>query len=105
LLRSLDECKPGKHPWTGDGSEPGFEIGTSAQFLMVRSMDDGRTWTNPENLTRKLKQEAWWLLDEGRGAGYPSLTRVGTDHIGIVYEAGQLHLVFEKLSLDELLRP
>ncbi len=54
--------KPGKHQWTGDGSEPGYEIGKSAQLLMVRSRDDGRTWSRPENLTRKLKQEAWWLL-------------------------------------------
>lgn len=54
--------KPGKHQWTGDGSEPGYEIGKSAQLLMVRSRDDGRTWSKPENLTRKLKQEAWWLL-------------------------------------------
>jgi sialidase-1 len=252
--------KPGKHQWRGDGSEPGFAIGTSAQFLMVRSKDDGLTWSKPENLTRKLKKEAWWLvapspqqgiqladgtlvmpaqgrdeqgkefstlmtsndhganwavatpaysggsecqavqlgdgslmlnmrnergrfravfttrdlgatwqphathantliepdcngsllrvdyqksgemkhvllfanphtqkerthqtiqvsfddgrtwprshhllLDEGRGAGYPSLTRVDEDHVGIVYEGSQAHLVFEKLSLDELL--
>ena len=54
--------KPGKHQWSGDGSEPGYEIGKSAQFLMVRSQDDGRTWSQPENLTRKLKQEAWWLF-------------------------------------------
>ncbi len=54
--------KPGKHQWNDDGSEPGFEIGKSAQFLMVRSQDDGLTWSKPENLTRKLKQEAWWLL-------------------------------------------
>lgn len=54
--------KPGKHQWVDDGSEPGFEIGKSAQFLMVRSQDDGLTWTKPENMTRKLKQEAWWLL-------------------------------------------
>ncbi len=54
--------KPGKHQWVGDGSEPGFEIGKSAQFMMVRSKDDGVTWTKPENLTRKLKQESWWLL-------------------------------------------
>ncbi len=37
--------KSGKHQWTGDGSEPGFEIGKSTQFLMVRSRDDGRTWS------------------------------------------------------------
>ncbi len=255
--------KPGKHQWNDDGSEPGFEIGKSAQFLMIRSKDDGLTWSKPENLTRKLKQEAWWLLapspqqginlpdgtlvmpvegrtgrdalatfatimisrdhgttwtvgkpafsggnecqaaqlgdgsimlnmrndherfravfvtkdlgqtwqphatnrntliepncngsllrveydadgekkhvllfanphtqkgrthhtiqvsfddgqtwpkshhlllDEGRGAGYPSLTRVDDRHVGIVYEGSQSHLVFEKFSLDELLQ-
>jgi len=255
--------KPGKHQWNDDGSEPGFEIGKSAQFLMVRSKDDGLTWSKPENLTRKLKQDAWWLLapspqqginlpdgtlvmpvegrtgrdalatfatimisrdhgttwtvgkpafsggnecqaarlgdgsimlnmrndherfravfvtkdlgqtwqphatnrntliepncngsllrvdyeaagekkhvllfanphtqqgrthhtiqvsfddgrtwpkshhlllDEGRGAGYPSLTRVDDRHVGIVYEGSQSHLVFEKFSLDELLK-
>lgn len=54
--------KPGKHQWVDDGSEAGFEIGKAAQFMMVRSKDDGLTWTKPENLTRKLKQESWWLL-------------------------------------------
>jgi acetyl esterase/lipase len=54
--------KPGKHQWNDDGSEAGFEIGKSAQFMMVRSRDDGLTWSQPENLTRKLKQESWWLL-------------------------------------------
>jgi sialidase-1 len=256
--------KPGKHQWNDDGSEPGFEIGKAAQFMMVRSKDDGLTWSAPENLTRKLKQETWWLLapapqsgfslpdgtlvmpvqgragrsrletfatlmvsrdhgqswtvgnfgytggnecqatflgdgsimlnvrndrerfravmttkdlgitwqahptsrntiiepncngsllrfeyeqagkkkhvlifanphsqkarthhtvqvsfddgrtwpdshhwllDEGRGAGYPSLTRVDRDHVGIVYEGSQAHLVFEKLPLNDLLEP
>jgi sialidase-1 len=253
--------KPGKHQWTGDGSEPGYEIGKSAQFLMVRSQDDGLTWSQPENLTRTLKRQAWWLfapspqqgvqlgdgtlvmpsqgrdeqgkefstimtsrdhgahwtvatpaysggsecqavqlgdgalmlnmrneherfravfttrdlgrtwephatncntliepncngsllrvdyeqagekthvllfanphtqqgrthqtiqvsfddgrtwpkshhllLDEGRGAGYPSMTRVDDRHVGIVYEGSQSHLVFERFALDELLR-
>ncbi len=54
--------KPGKHQWRNDGSEPGFEIGKSAQFLMVRSKDDGRTWSHPENMTRRLKQQDWILL-------------------------------------------
>lgn len=54
--------KPGKHQWREDGSEPGFEIGRSAQFLRVRSKDDGRTWNAPENLTRVLKRPEWWLL-------------------------------------------
>jgi sialidase-1 len=254
--------KPGKHQWREDGSEPGFEIGKSAQFLMVRSKDDGLTWSKPENMTRKLKKPEWillapspqqgitlrdgtlvmlgegrdekdrmfstlivsrdhgvtwtvgstaasgngecqavqlddgaillnartarptkfrsvWLtddlgktwrshethrkaliepncngtlcrfdyeedgkqkhallfanphsqtgrdhhtiqvsfdegrtwpeqyrllLDEGRGNGYPSMTRIDDSHVGIVYEGSQAHLVFEKLSLDELLK-
>lgn len=54
--------KPGKHQWVDDGSEPGFEIGKSAQMLMVRSTDDGKTWTKPENLTRVLKKPEWWLF-------------------------------------------
>ncbi len=256
--------KPGHHQWVEDGSEPGFEIGRTAQFMMVRSADDGLTWSPPENLTRQLKQESWWLfapapqagiclpdgtlvmpvqgrtgreslatfatimtsrdhgrswsvgqpgctggnecqaallgddsimlnirndherfravavtkdlgqtwqahptsrntliepncngsllrfdydrdgrqqhvllfanphtqqgrthhtvqvsfddgltwpdshhwlLDEGRGAGYPSLTRIDRDHVGIVYEGSQAHLVFEKLPIIDLLEP
>lgn len=54
--------KPGKHQWNADGSEAGYEIGKSAQILMVKSSDEGLTWTKPENLTRQLKQESWWLI-------------------------------------------
>ncbi len=61
--------KPGKHQWVDDGSEPGFEVGKSAQFMMVRSTDDGLTWSSPENLTRQLKQESWWLLAPAPQAG------------------------------------
>lgn len=61
--------KPGHHQWVDDGSEPGFEIGKSAQFMMVRSTDDGLTWSPPENLTRQLKQESWWLLAPAPQAG------------------------------------
>lgn len=54
--------KAGQHQWRGNGSEAGYEIGKTAQLLVVRSQDDGLTWTKPENLTRTFKQEAWWLL-------------------------------------------
>jgi sialidase-1 len=55
-------AKPGKHQWHADGSEAGFEIGKTAQFMMTRSTDDGLTWTPPENLTRTLKREDWLLF-------------------------------------------
>ena len=54
--------RPGTHQWGKDGSEPGFEIEKSSQFLMVRSSDDGQTWSEPENLTRQLKEEDWILF-------------------------------------------
>jgi len=54
--------KPGTHQWNPGGSGPGYEIGKTAQFLMVHSRDDGRTWSRPDNLTRKLKQEDWILF-------------------------------------------
>ena len=62
--------KPGKHQWNDDGSEPGFEIGKTAQFMLVRSTDDGVTWSKPENLTRKLKHESWWLLAPAPQSGF-----------------------------------
>jgi sialidase-1 len=58
------------------------------------SMDDGKTW--PEKYRM--------LLDEGSGAGYPSLSRVDDEHIGIVYEGSQSHVVFEKIAISELLK-
>jgi sialidase-1 len=61
--------KPGKHQWREDGSEPGYEIGKTAQFLMVRSRDDGLTWTQPENLTRKFKKPEWWLFAPAPNTG------------------------------------
>lgn len=54
--------KPGKHQWVGDGSEPGLDPSRSGQLMVVRSRDGGKTWTPPENLTRRLKQPEWCLL-------------------------------------------
>lgn len=62
--------KPGKHQWNDDGSEPGFDIGKAAQLLLVRSKDDGLTWSPPENLTRKLKDESWWLFAPSPQSGF-----------------------------------
>jgi sialidase-1 len=61
--------KLGKHQWDGDGSEPGYEIGKAAQFLMVQSTDDGLTWTKPENMTRQLKKADWILMAPSPEAG------------------------------------
>jgi sialidase-1 len=62
--------KAGKHQWVDDGSEPGFEIGKAAQLLMVRSTDDGKTWSEPENLTKALKKPEWWLFAPSPQSGF-----------------------------------
>ncbi len=61
--------KPGTHQWKGRGSEPGIELSRSSQFMMVKSTDDGRTWSKPENWTAKLKNPAWHLFAPGPGNG------------------------------------
>lgn len=55
-------AKPGTHQWRGKGSEPGFEIDRTGQFMLTRSTDDGKTWSPLENLTRAIKREEWILL-------------------------------------------
>ena len=44
------------------------------------------------------------LLDEGTGRGYSSLVMVDDETVGILYESSQANLVFQKVSLIELLR-
>ena len=44
------------------------------------------------------------MLDEGRGAGSPSLGKVDDEYVGIVNEGSGSHLVFEKIPIDELLK-
>ncbi|MDP6443932.1 MAG: exo-alpha-sialidase [Pirellulaceae bacterium] len=53
--------RAGTHQWNKGGSEPGFEIGESAQFMMVTSQDDGLTWSKPRNMTRAWKKAEWIL--------------------------------------------
>lgn len=61
--------KPGTHQWSGNGSEPGLEITKSTQFMVVRSTDDGKTWTAPENWTARLKDPSWYLFAPAPGNG------------------------------------
>lgn len=61
--------KPGTHQWKENGSEPGLEISKSSQFMVVRSVDDGKTWSKPENWTGKLKNPEWYLFAPAPGNG------------------------------------
>ncbi len=61
--------KPGTHQWRGKGSEPGHSIHKTSQFMMVRSKDDGLTWSDPENWTKRLKDPQWFLFAPAPGNG------------------------------------
>ncbi len=57
------------HQWRSFGSQPGYSIRRSSQFLIVKSTDDGVTWSRPVNITRQVKKEGWSLLAPAPGAG------------------------------------
>lgn len=57
------------HQWKTKGSQPGFGIKETSQFLMVKSTDNGKTWSAPVNLTKMCKKEEWWLWAPAPGHG------------------------------------
>lgn len=64
-----DTSKAWNHQWRNKGSQPGFDVKQTSQFLIVKSTDDGKTWSEPVNLTRMCKRESWWLWAPGPGHG------------------------------------
>ena len=57
----------GRRAWTA--SAPGIDPAQTGQLLMVRSSDDGQTWSAPVNLTAQVKRPEWRLLLQGPGRG------------------------------------
>lgn len=79
------------HQWRSFGSQPGYDVKRTSQFLMTKSTDDGLTWSEPVNLTRQVKNAAWWLIAPapGRGITLSDGTLVipaeGRDHTGLPF--------------------
>ncbi|WP_242696413.1 sialidase family protein [Longitalea luteola] len=57
------------HQWRKKGSQPGFDVKQTAQFLIVKSDDNGKTWSKPVNITQQCKQQDWWLFAPAPGQG------------------------------------
>lgn len=53
--------------WTN--SMPGMEPAETPQLMLVRSDDDGRTWSEPVNVTGQVKDPSWCFLLQGPGRG------------------------------------
>jgi sialidase-1 len=64
-----DTSRAWNHQWRTKGSQPGFDLNQTSQFLIARSKDNGRTWSEPVNLTRMCKKEEWWLWAPAPGNG------------------------------------
>lgn len=64
-----EESKDWNHQWKGRGSQAGYDVKQTAQFMIVKSEDNGITWSQPVNITRQCKKEEWWLWAPAPGAG------------------------------------
>ncbi len=77
-------------------SQPGMDRNHTAQLMMVKSDDDGKTWSEPMNITEQLKDPSWYFLLQGPGRGISmedgtlvfASQYIGSDRIpnaGIIY--------------------
>lgn len=41
----------------------------AAQVVLVKSTDDGKTWSSPINITEQIKDPSWYILLQGPGRG------------------------------------
>jgi sialidase-1 len=64
-----EESTSWNHQWRNKGSQPGFGVKQTSQFLIATSIDDGKTWSEPVNITQMCKKEEWWLFAPAPGHG------------------------------------
>lgn len=50
-------------------SHPGMDMNHTAQLVMSKSTDDGKTWSEPVNVTEQVKDSSWYFLLQGPGRG------------------------------------
>lgn len=50
-------------------SHPGMDVNHTAQLIMTKSTDDGKTWSAPINVTEQVKDPSWYFLLQGPGRG------------------------------------
>lgn len=50
-------------------SHQGMDLNHTAQLVMAKSTDDGKTWSAPINITGQVKKPEWYFLLQGPGRG------------------------------------
>ncbi len=69
LNNLTDASQNWNHQWRTKGSQPGFDPKETSQFLIVKSTDNGKTWSAPVNITQMCKKQEWWLWAPAPGSG------------------------------------
>lgn len=77
---------------------PGISPDYTAQLVMVKSADDGKTWSRPVSVTPQIKDSSWAFFFQGPGRGittsdgtivfasqYTEFDAGRTPHAGIIY--------------------
>ena len=57
----------GDRSWFGSG--PGLKPDETGQLMLVRSDDDGVSWSQPINITEQVKKPTWSFILQGPGKG------------------------------------
>ncbi len=57
----------GNRSWNGSG--PGMKPEETGQLMLVKSEDDGLTWSEPVNITSQVKDPKWRFVLQGPGKG------------------------------------
>ena len=57
----------GNRSWRGSGQ--GLSPDETGQLMLVRSDDDGETWSKPINITKQIKKPEWCFVLQGPGKG------------------------------------
>ena len=57
----------GNRSWIGSG--PGLSPEETGQLMLIRSDDDGVTWSEPINITSQVKKPEWCFILQGPGKG------------------------------------
>lgn len=50
-------------------SQQGMDVNHTAQLVLVKSTDDGKTWSEPINIIEQVKHPEWYFLLQGPGRG------------------------------------
>ena len=57
----------GNRSWRGSGQ--GLEVTETGQLMLVKSTDDGVSWSEPINITKQVKKPEWCFILQGPGKG------------------------------------